>query len=344
MNKDKAREMALAAIKKKLGVSLPTAAEFEEPDVPVIPTGCLSLDLKLGTGGYPRGRIIEIYGPNASGKTTLTLHAIANAQKLGGNCAFVDAECALDLDYAADLGVDLDTLVYHRPDSGEEALEAVETLASSTGFDLIVIDSVSSLVPQREVEGGMGDSHVGLQARLMGQALRKLTPVTSKSGTTIIFLNQTRSKVGVMFGSSETTSGGNSLGFYASLRLRVARTGSLKVGDEVIGNKTQVKIIKNKLAGTARHECSFKMYANNEHGCGISLADDVLEQSLKLGFIQKSGAWYKYEGETIGQGSTSAAKYLRDHPDLMEQLRRDIILQSSVKQRVKDKLLGDTDG
>lgn len=332
------REAALAAIKKKFGKEVQTAADFQEPVVDVIPTGSLNLDIKLGTGGYPRGRIIEIFGPNASGKTTLTLHAIANLQKMGGRAAFVDAECALDLNYAESIGIDLAELDYFRPETGEEALEVVEMLAKSSDYGLIVIDSVSALVPSKEVEGEMGDSHVGLQARLMGQALRKLTGIVAKTGTTLIFLNQLRMKIGVMFGNPETTSGGNSLPFYASVRLDVRRIGTLKIGDDVIGGRTKVKIIKNKLAGTAFHEMEFNMYSNNEHGCGISRVHEVFEQAVNLGIIEKAGSWFSYEGEKLGQGSDNAISALQAAGDVMQRIELAVIAQSNLRTEIKDRI------
>lgn len=332
------REAALAAIKKKFGREVVAASDFNEPVTDVIPTGSLNLDIFTGIGGYPRGRVIEIYGPNASGKTTLTLHAIAAIQKQGGQAAFVDAECALDLNYAAAIGVDLSSLDYFRPETGEEALEVVETLTKSASYGLIVIDSVSALVPSKEVEGDIGDSHVGLQARLMGQALRKLTGAASKTGTTVMFLNQLRMKIGVMFGNPETTSGGNALAFYASLRLDVRRIGTLKSGDTAIGGRTRVKIIKNKLAGTAFNDMEFNMYSNNEHGAGISRDQEIFERAVHLGLVEKSGAWFSYQEQKLGQGSDNACAKLRESPDIMCELEQAIISQSNVRDEIKQRL------
>jgi len=317
MNKEAARQAAIAAIEKAFGKNTITAAsDYAAPDVEVIPSGSLGIDFLSGIGGYARGRIIEIYGPNASGKTTLTLHAIAEAQKRGGKCAFVDAEHTFHHDYAQAIGVNLETLDLHNPDSGEEALEVVDILTKSTAYDLIVIDSVSALVPKKEIEGEMGDSHVGLQARLMGQACRKLAGSVSKTGTTVIFLNQLRTKIGVMFGSPETTSGGNSLAFYASLRLDVRRIGSIKSGDTVIGGRTRVKVVKNKLAGTSYATCEFDMYSNNEYGAGISYHGEVFEAAVKLGIIDKAAAWYSYNEERLGQGKDNAVLALKKHPEI----------------------------
>lgn len=339
VEKKTGREAALAAIHKKYGKEVIPAASFEEPVTAVIPTGSLSLDIGLGIGGYPRGRIIEIYGPNASGKTTLTLHAIAEVQKTGGRAAFIDAEHALDLNYAKALGVDLSTLDYFRPDSGEEGLEVVETLTQSTEYALIVIDSVAALVPQKELEGEMGDSHVGLQARLMGQALRKLTAQVGSTGTTLMFLNQLRSKIGVMFGSPETTTGGNALEFYASIRLDIRRIGSVKSGEEIVGGRTKVKIVKNKLAGTAHQTLEFTTYSNNSFGAGISREMDIFEHAVKLGLIEKSGAWYSYETERLGQGADNSLATLKQNPSILKKLEEAIISQVNLRQEVKDKML-----
>jgi len=321
MDKAKSRDAALAAIEKAFGKGCISAADdYQAPDVQVIPSGSLGIDKLTGTGGYPRGRIIEIYGPNASGKTTLTLHAIAACQRVGGYCAFIDAEHTFHAGYAEAIGVDLSRLDLHKPATGEEALEAVDILTKSAAYDLIVIDSVSALVPQKEIEGEMGDSHVGLQARLMGQALRKLVGTMGKTGTTIIFLNQLRMKIGVMFGSPETTSGGESLKFYASLRLDVRRIGSIKVGEDVIGGRTRVKCVKNKLAGTSYATCEFDLYSNNEHGAGISYTGEVFEAAVNLGIIEKSGAWYAYGGERLGQGKVNALQELAAHPEVFAAL------------------------
>lgn len=324
MDKEAARKKALALIRKKLGAEIDSASKIEAEKIEVIPTGSLGIDKLTGIGGYPKGRIIEIYGPNASGKTTLTLHAIANCQRSGGMCAFIDAEHTFHREYATALGVDLDKLDLHKPDSGEEALEAVDILTKSHAYDLIVVDSVSALVPQKEVEGEMGDSHVGLQARLMGQALRKLASVAAKSGTTIIFLNQLRMKIGVMFGSPETTSGGNSLPFYASLRLDVRRIGTIKKGEDVIGGRTRVKVKKNKFAGTAAHSIEFDMHSNNEYGAGISYVGEVFEAGVKLNIVDQAGAWYTFEDGSRSQGKDNAVLFLKKHPAVFEQLNKSV--------------------
>jgi recombination protein RecA len=283
-------------------------------DVETVPTGALSLDLALG-GGIPRGRIIEIYGPESSGKTTLSLHAVAEVQKTGGTAAFVDAEHALDPIYAEKIGVQLDKLLVSQPDNGEQALEIVETLVRSNAVDIIVVDSVAALVPQAEIEGDMGDAHMGLQARLMSQALRKLTGVISKSKTTVIFLNQLRMKIGVMFGNPETTTGGNALKFYASVRMDIRRTSQIKSGDDVIGNRTRVKVVKNKIAPPFR-EAEFDIMYNK----GISTEGDVLDLATDREYVEKSGAWFSYGGEKIGQGREAAKQYLRDNPKVLAEL------------------------
>ncbi len=327
IDKDKARLAAMATIEKQFGKgAISTVADYKAPDVEVIPTGSLGLDKLTGIGGYARGRIIEIYGPNASGKTTLTLHAIAETQKMGGKCAFVDAEFAFDPKYAQAIGVDLEKLDLNKPENGEQALEVVDILTRSEAYDLIVIDSVSALVPQAEIEGEMGASHVGLQARLMGQALRKLVGTVAKTGTTIIFLNQLRMKIGVMFGSPETTTGGHSLEYYAALRIDVRRIGSINKGTkeepDIIGGRTRVKIIKNKLAGTSYSTCEFNMYSNNEFGAGISYAGEVFEAAVKLGIIEKSGAWYSYAGEKLGQGQDNCMLMLKNAPNLFDTINQ----------------------
>jgi recombination protein RecA len=283
-------------------------------DIETFSTGSLSLDLALG-GGIPRGRIIEIYGPESSGKTTLSLHAVAEVQKAGGVAAFVDAEHALDPAYAEKIGVNLATLLVSQPDNGEQALEIVETLVRSNAVDIIVIDSVAALVPQAEIEGDMGDSHMGLQARLMSQALRKLTGVTNKSKTTVVFLNQLRMKIGVMFGNPETTTGGNALKFYASVRLDIRRIGQIKSGDDVIGNRTKVKVVKNKIAPPFR-ETEFDIIYNH----GISAEGDVLDLAADKGIVEKSGAWYSYNGEKISQGREAAKQYLKDNPSVLKEI------------------------
>jgi recombination protein RecA len=287
----------------------------------VIPTGSISLDLALGVGGYPRGRIVEIYGPESSGKTTLTLHAIAECQKKGGIAAFIDAEHALDPTYARKLGVNVDELLVSQPDHGEQALEIADTLVRSGAVDLIVVDSVAALVPKAEIEGEMGDSHVGLQARLMSQALRKLTATVHKSNTVLFFINQIRMKIGVMFGSPETTTGGNALKFYATQRLDIRRIGAIKVGDDAIGNRTRVKVVKNKMAPPFQ-----KVEFDILFGRGISRTGDVLDLGVESNFIEKSGAWYSYEGDRIGQGRDNARKFLEDNPAMLEAIEKKILM------------------
>ncbi len=280
-------------------------------DIEVYSTGSLGLDLALGVGGLPRGRVVEIYGPESSGKTTLTLHAIASCQAAGGTAAFIDAEHALDPSYAHKLGVDLENLLISQPDTGEQALEIADMLVRSGAVDLIVIDSVAALTPKAEIEGDMGDSHVGLQARLMSQALRKLTANISRTNTLVIFINQIRMKIGVMYGSPETTTGGNALKFYASVRLDIRRIGAIKKSDEVVGNDTRVKVVKNKVAPPFR-EAEFAIY----YGEGISRLSELVDLGVKFDIVEKSGAWYSYQGERIGQGKDNARQYLKEHPEL----------------------------
>ena len=287
-------------------------------DVELFSSGSLSLDLTLG-GGYPKGRIIEIYGPESSGKTTLTLHAIAEVQKKGGTAAFIDAEHALDPSYARKLGVDTDNLLVSQPDNGEQALEIAETLVRSNAVDLVVVDSVAALVPQAEIDGDMGDSHMGLQARLMSQALRKLTGIINKSKTTVIFINQIRMKIGVMFGNPETTTGGNALKFYASVRLDIRRTGQIKEGEDIIGNRTKVKVVKNKIAPPFRVAEFDIMY--NE---GISRTGDVLDLAVQHGIVGKSGAWFDYNDSKIGQGREATKKYLKENPKVLEEIDKKV--------------------
>ena len=287
--------------------------------VETVPTGCLSLDLALGLGGVPKGRVIEIYGPESSGKTTVALHMIAEVQKRGGIAGFIDAEHALDPVYAKNIGVDIDELYISQPDSGDQALEIAETMVRSGAIDIIVIDSVAALVPRQEIEGDMGDSHVGLQARLMSQALRKLTPVISKSNCVVIFINQLREKVGVMFGNPETTTGGRALKFYASVRMDVRRIETLKQSGEMVGNRTRIKIVKNKIAPPFK-EAEFDIM----FGKGISRAGDILDLATGIDLVRKSGAWYAYEGEKIGQGRENAKAYLEAHPEVMEELDRKV--------------------
>ena len=283
--------------------------------VETVPTGSLSLDIALGLGGVPKGRIIEIYGPESSGKTTVALHMIAEVQKRGGIAGFIDAEHALDPVYAKNIGVDIDELYISQPDSGDQALEITETMVRSGAMDIIVVDSVAALVPRQEIEGDMGDSHVGLQARLMSQALRKLTPVISKSNCVVIFINQLREKVGVMFGNPETTTGGRALKFYASIRMDVRRTETLKQGGEMVGNRTRIKVVKNKIAPPFK-EAEFDIM----FGKGISKEGDILDLAAGLDIINKSGAWYAYNGDKIGQGRENAKTYLSTHPEVMEEI------------------------
>ena len=315
-DRKKALDAALSQIDKQFGKgSAMTFGQRPIIDVDVIPSGSLALDLALGVGGYPRGRIVEIYGPESSGKTTLTLHAIAEAQKKDLNCAFIDAEHAFDPTYAKNLGIDLDSMIISQPDNGEAALEIADTLVRSGAVDLIVIDSVAALVPQVELEGGMADNQMGLQARLMSKALRKLTSTVSKSNATIIFINQIRMKIGVMFGSPETTSGGNSLKFYASIRLDIRRGSPIKDQDEVLGNETRVKVVKNKVAPPFR-TADFEII----YGEGISRTGEVIDLATKYDIIEKSGSWYAYKGEKIGQGKENAKKYLTENPQIMTEL------------------------
>ncbi len=321
-NREKALNLALGTIEKAYGkgaiMRLGDAAARIE--IPVIPSGAISLDIALGVGGYPRGRIVEIYGPESSGKTTLTLHAIAECQKSGGIAAFIDAEHALDPSYARKLGVKVDELLVSQPDNGEQALEIADTLVRSGAVDMIVVDSVAALVPRAEIEGEMGDSHVGLQARLMSQALRKLTANLQKSQTTLFFINQIRMKIGVMFGSPETTSGGNALKFYASQRLDIRRIGTIKVGDTAVGNRCRVKVVKNKLAPPFRL-CEFDIL----FGKGISRTGDVLDLGVEAGIINKSGAWYSYGEERVGQGRDNARTFLEEHPDILAVVERKLL-------------------
>lgn len=313
--KMKALNLAMEQITKQFGDgSIMKLGDAKKVDVELLPSGSLSLDLALG-GGYPKGRIIEIYGPESSGKTTLTLHAIAEIQKQGGTAAFIDAEHALDPSYARKLGVDTENLLIAQPDNGEQALEIAETLVRSNAVDLIVVDSVAALTPQAEIDGDMGDSHMGLQARLMSQALRKLTGIINKSKATVIFINQIRMKIGVMFGNPETTTGGNALKFYASVRMDIRRTGQIKVGDDIIGNRTKVKIVKNKIAPPFRLAEFDIMY--NE---GISKTGDILDLATQYGVVEKSGAFYKYGGETIGQGRDKTKTFLKDNPEIMSEI------------------------
>jgi len=322
----KAVELAVEQIERQFGQgSIMKLGEGMKVAVETIPTGSLSLDLALG-GGLPQGRIIEIYGPESSGKTTLALHAVAEVQKRGGLAAFIDAEHAVDPEYAAKIGVKLDDLLISQPDTGEQALEICETLVRSSAVDIVVVDSVAALVPRAEIEGDMGDSHMGLQARLMSQALRKLTGVIAKSKTTVIFINQLRMKIGVMFGNPETTSGGNALKYYASVRLDIRRTEALKDGDNVIGNHVKVKVVKNKVAAPFKVAEFDIMY--NE---GISSSGDIIDLAVKDGLIDKAGAWYSYKDEKIGQGREAAKQFLKDHPKVIAELDKAIRARHSTK-------------
>ncbi len=318
--KAKALELAVKHIEKQYGKgAIMRLGDAPAISVDVIPTGSLALDVALGVGGVPRGRIIEIYGPESSGKTTLALHIMAEAQKLGGTCAFIDAEHAFDARYAANLGVDLDNLLVAQPDTGEQALNICDTLVRSGALDVIVVDSVAALVPQAEIQGDMGDSHVGLQARLMSQALRKLTGTINRTRTVLIFINQLRQKIGVMYGNPETTTGGLALKFYASVRMDIRRIGAIKEGSEVVGNRTKVKIVKNKVAPPFR-EAEFDII----YGEGISVLGELVDLAVEHNIIQKSGSWYAYGEERIGQGREAAKAWLKERPELQEEIRRQV--------------------
>ncbi|MGW3472057.1 recombinase RecA [Saccharopolyspora sp. NPDC000995] len=323
-DKGKALELALAQIDKQYGKgSVMRLGDESRAPIEVIPTGSISLDVALGIGGLPRGRIVEIYGPESSGKTSVALHAVANAQKLGGTAAFIDAEHALDPEYAKAIGVDTDALLVSQPDTGEQALEIADMLIRSGALDVIVIDSVAALVPRAEIEGEMGDSHVGLQARLMSQALRKLTSALYNAKTTAIFINQLREKVGVMFGSPETTTGGKALKFYSSVRLDVRRIETLKDGSDAVGNRTRVKVVKNKVAPPFK-QAEFDII----YGVGISREGSLIDMGVEQGIIRKSGAWYTYEGDQLGQGKENARKFMRENPDIANE----------IEKRIKEKL------
>ncbi|WP_048602834.1 recombinase RecA [Rubeoparvulum massiliense] len=312
--------MALRQIEKQFGKgAVMRMGDGGRPSVSTIPSGSLALDIALGVGGYPRGRVIEVYGPESSGKTTVALHAIAEVQRRGGQAAFIDAEHALDPDYAEKLGVDVDELILSQPDTGEQALEIAEALVRSGAIEIIVIDSVAALVPKAEIEGEMGDSHVGLQARLMSQALRKLSGAINKSKTIAIFINQIREKVGVMFGNPETTPGGRALKFYSSVRLEVRRMESLKQGEELVGNRTKIKVVKNKVAPPFK-QCEVDIM----FGEGISREGSILDMGADIDVVQKSGAWYSYNNERLGQGRENVKQYLKEHPEIMEQIEMQI--------------------
>lgn len=323
----KSLELAVTNIEKQFGKGSIMRLGNDEPlvsDIEAISTGSLGLDMALGIGGYPRGRIIEIYGPESSGKTTLTLHAIAEVQKKGGTAAFIDAEHALDVVYARKLGVRTEDLLISQPDTGEQALEIADMLVRSGAVDLVIVDSVAALVPKAEIEGEMGDSHMGLQARLMSQALRKLTGTISKSGTSVIFINQLRMKIGVMFGNPETTTGGNALKFYASVRLDIRRLGAIKEGEQIVGNRTRVKVVKNKIAPPFR-EVEFDIL----YGKGVQRTGEILDIGIDLGIIEKSGSWLSYQGEKLGQGRENAKQHLAENPKILDELETKIKNQTA---------------
>ena len=335
--KEKALDLAFAQIEKQFGKGSIMRLGADQPiaDIPVIPTGSLSLDIALGVGGLPRGRIVEIFGPESSGKTTLALHATAEAQKLGGITAFIDAEHALDISYAKRLGVRTDDLLISQPDTGEQALEIAEVLVRSGAIDLVIIDSVAALVPKAEIEGEMGDSHMGLQARLMSQALRKLTGIVSKSNTILIFTNQIRHKIGVFFGNPETTTGGNALKFYASVRLDVRRIASIKEGTEVVGNRTKVKVVKNKVAPPFK-EAEFDVM----YGEGISVEGDLLDKAVEFEIVEKGGAWFSYEDERIGQGRENSKLFLKEHRDVFDKIKAKVMEKVGLIKNEKNEKKG----
>ena len=336
LEKKKALEIALSQIETQFGKgSVMKLGEYKAMNVEVIPTGALGLDIALGIGGVPRGRIIEIFGPESSGKTTLALHIIAEAQKMNGEAAFIDAEHALDPVYAKHLGVDIDNLIVSQPDTGEQALEITESLVRSGALDVIVVDSVAALVPKAEIDGDMGDSHMGLQARLMSQALRKLAGAINKSKTVIIFINQLREKIGVMFGNPETTTGGRALKFYASVRLDIRKIENIKQDGEIIGNRARVKVIKNKVAPPFR-EAEFDIV----YGKGISKEGNILDMAVNLDIIEKSGSWFSYNGEKIGQGRENVKQYLADNPEIMEEVEKKV---RDNFEKAFEKSLGDTE-
>jgi recombination protein RecA len=332
LDRDKALDVALAQIDKQFGKgSVMRLGEETRAPIQIIPTGSIALDVALGIGGLPRGRVIEIFGPESSGKTTVALHAVANAQAAGGIAAFIDAEHALDPEYAKALGVDTDALLVSQPDTGEQALEIADMLVRSGALDIIVIDSVAALVPRAEIEGEMGDSHVGLQARLMSQALRKITGALNNAGTTAIFINQLREKIGVMFGSPETTSGGRALKFYASVRIDVRRIETLKDGQDAVGNRTRAKVVKNKVAPPFK-QAEFDIV----YGQGISREGSLLDVGVDQSIIRKSGAWYTYEGDQLGQGKENARTFLRDNPDLADEIEKKIKEKLGVGPRLDE--------
>ncbi len=320
-DKNKQLEAALGQIERQFGAgTVMRMGDKKQEKIPAVPTGSLGLDLALGIGGLPRGRVVEIYGPESSGKTTLTLEVIAQCQKLGGTAAFIDAEHALDPIYAGKLGVNVEELLISQPDTGEQALEVADIMVHSGGIDVLVIDSVAALVPKAEIEGEMGDTHVGLQARLMSQALRKITGNVKRSNTLVIFINQIRHKIGVMFGSPETTSGGNALKFYSSVRLDIRRIGTVKEGDEAVGNETRVKVVKNKVSPPFK-QAEFQIIYNK----GINRLGELLDRGSDLGIVEKSGAWYSLEGEKIGQGKANAVLFLEENPKIAEKIEKQIL-------------------
>ena len=321
VDKSKSLDSALGQIERQFGTgTVMRMGDKKHEKIPAIPTGSLGLDIALGIGGLPRGRIVEIYGPESSGKTTLTLEVIAQCQKLGGTAAFIDAEHALDPIYAEKLGVNVDELLVSQPDTGEQALEVADIMVSSGGIDILVIDSVAALVPKAEIEGEMGDHHVGLQARLMSQALRKITGNVKKSNTLVIFINQIRHKIGVMFGSPETTAGGNALKFYASVRMDIRRIGTVKDGDEAVGNETRVKVVKNKVSPPFK-QAEFQILYNK----GINRLGELIDKGSDLDIIEKAGAWYSYNGEKIGQGKANSIEFLKDNPKLLETIEKQVM-------------------
>ena len=331
-DRKRAIDLAVSTIEKQFGKGsiLTMNGDGIDYTIGMFSSGSPSIDIALGIGGFPRGRVIEIYGPESSGKTTLALHAVAEIQKTGGVAAFIDAEHALDINYARRLGVNIDDLLVSQPDTGEQALEIVDVLLRSGAIDLVVVDSVAALVPRAEIEGEMGDTHVGLQARLMSQALRKLTGTVSKSNASVIFINQIRMKIGVMFGNPETTSGGNALKFYASIRLDVRRIAAIKDGDEVVGNRTRVKVVKNKVAPPFR-QAEFDILYNE----GISMEGDLLDLGVEDGFVEKSGSWYSYDGERIGQGRENARRFMKENPDVFERLADQVYAAKGLKRQAR---------
>jgi recombination protein RecA len=333
MDRERAVEQAISQIEKQFGRgSIMKMGEERVIDIPAISTGSLALDIALGIGGVPRGRVLEVFGPESSGKTTLALHIAAEAQTKGGMVAFVDAEHALDVGYARKLGVDVDSLLVSQPDTGEQALDIGEILVRSGGIDVLIVDSVAALVPRAEIEGDMGDHHMGLQARLMSQALRKLTAAISKSKTCVIFINQIRMKIGVMFGNPETTTGGNALKFYATLRLDIRRIGAIKEGDQVVGNRTRVKVVKNKIAPPFK-EAEFDLI----YGHGISKEGDILDLGVSLGIVEKNGAWFSFGQERIGQGRQNVKRFLAENTDIRDKIRQ-LVIEKSGLGKIKEEI------